>query len=46
MKGMPLGTFSDFPYTLIESEISTGDTILMMSDGFPELRISGLWPIN
>ncbi|MEN8250394.1 MAG: two-component regulator propeller domain-containing protein, partial [Bacteroidota bacterium] len=37
MKGMPLGTFSDFPYTLIESEISTGDTILMMSDGFPEL---------
>ncbi|MEN8194549.1 MAG: SpoIIE family protein phosphatase, partial [Bacteroidota bacterium] len=37
MKGMPLGTFSNFPYTLIESEINTGDTILMMSDGFPEL---------
>jgi serine phosphatase RsbU (regulator of sigma subunit) len=36
-KGMPLGTFSDFPYTLIESELSKGDTILLMSDGFPEL---------
>ena len=37
MKGMPLGTFSNFPYTLIESDLSTGDTILLMSDGFPEL---------
>jgi len=37
MKGMPLGTFSDFPYTLKNSELSPGDTILLMSDGFPEL---------
>jgi serine phosphatase RsbU (regulator of sigma subunit)/ligand-binding sensor domain-containing protein len=37
MKGMPLGTFSDFPYSKIESELSSGDTILIMSDGFPEL---------
>ena len=37
MKGMPLGTFSNFPYTLIESDLSKGDTILLMSDGFPEL---------
>ncbi|MCB0745771.1 MAG: serine/threonine-protein phosphatase, partial [Ignavibacteriae bacterium] len=37
MKGMPLGTFSDFPYTMIESNLSSGDTILLMSDGFPEL---------
>ena len=37
MKGMPLGTFNNFPYSLIESNISSGDTILMMSDGFPEL---------
>ena len=37
MKGMPLGTFNDFPYTIIESDISSGDTILLMSDGFPEL---------
>ncbi len=37
MKGMPLGTFKDFPYSLIESDLKIGDTILMMSDGFPEL---------
>jgi len=37
MKGMPLGTFDKFPYTLKNSELSPGDTILLMSDGFPEL---------
>ncbi len=40
IKGMPLGTFNDFPYSLVESSISSGDTILMMSDGFPELMNS------
>ena len=34
---MPLGTFNEFPYSLVETTISSGDTILMMSDGFPEL---------
>jgi serine phosphatase RsbU (regulator of sigma subunit)/ligand-binding sensor domain-containing protein len=37
IKGMPLGTFNDFPYSIVESDISIGDTILLMSDGFPEL---------
>jgi len=37
MKGMPLGTFNNFPYTLLKSELCKGDTILLMSDGFPEL---------
>jgi len=37
IKGMPLGTFNDFPYNLEESELNSGDTILLMSDGFPEL---------
>ncbi len=37
MKGMPLGTFSEFPYTIINNELNPGDTILLMSDGFPEL---------
>ncbi|MCB9219755.1 MAG: SpoIIE family protein phosphatase [Ignavibacteriales bacterium] len=37
IKGMPLGTFSEFPYTLIESNIKSGDAILLMSDGLPEL---------
>jgi len=37
MKGMPLGTMTDFPYVIKESELHSGDTILLMSDGFPEL---------
>lgn len=37
IKGMPLGTMQDFPYVLKESEINSGDSILIMSDGFPEL---------
>ena len=37
MKGMPLGTMGEFPYVLKESELHSGDTILLMSDGFPEL---------
>jgi sigma-B regulation protein RsbU (phosphoserine phosphatase) len=37
IKGMPLGTFNNFPYQVLESKISSGDTILLMSDGFPEL---------
>ena len=37
IKGMPLGTFNNFPYSVVESNISSGDTILLMSDGFPEL---------
>ncbi len=37
IKGMPLGTAGNFPYELRETEIRSGDTILLMSDGFPEL---------
>ncbi len=37
IKGMPLGAYVDFPYQLRETEIQSGDTILLMSDGFPEL---------
>ena len=38
MKGMPLGTMSNFPYMLKETELNEGDTILLMSDGLPELQ--------
>ena len=38
MEGMPLGTMDNFPYELKELELLTGDTILLMSDGFPELQ--------
>ncbi len=37
MKGMPLGAMTNFPYQLMEVELNIGDTILLMSDGFPEL---------
>lgn len=37
LKGMPLGAVQDFPYELRETEINPGDTILLMSDGLPEL---------
>ncbi len=37
LKGMPLGTIDKFPYQVVKTELNAGDTILMMSDGFPEL---------
>jgi serine phosphatase RsbU (regulator of sigma subunit) len=37
LKGMPLGAVQDFPYELRQTEIFSGDTILLMSDGFPEM---------
>ncbi|MBU2491577.1 MAG: SpoIIE family protein phosphatase [Bacteroidetes bacterium] len=37
LKGMPLGTMNNFPYEIREMELAKGDTILLMSDGFPEL---------
>jgi len=38
MEGMPLGTMDNFPYELKEVELIKGDTLLLMSDGFPELQ--------
>ena len=35
--GMPLGSLADASYQLWESELSAGDTFLLMTDGFPEL---------
>jgi serine phosphatase RsbU (regulator of sigma subunit) len=37
LKGMPLGSFSGFPYQLCEKKLIPGDVIILMSDGFPEL---------
>jgi serine phosphatase RsbU (regulator of sigma subunit) len=36
--GMPFGAINDFPYESREIEISSGDTLLLLSDGFPELQ--------
>jgi len=40
ISGMPLGAIKDFPYQIREIEISSGDTILLLSDGLPELKNS------
>jgi serine phosphatase RsbU (regulator of sigma subunit) len=37
LKGMPLGAVSDFPYQLRETNLNPGDTVLLLSDGLPEL---------
>ncbi len=37
IKGMPLGAVNKFPYAMRETELFSGDTILLMSDGLPEL---------
>ena len=37
---MPLGTMKNFPYEVRETSIQQGDTIVLMSDGFPELMNS------
>ena len=37
LKGMPLGAFLDFPYEERKVNLLAGDTIVLMSDGFPEL---------
>ncbi|NOX17473.1 MAG: SpoIIE family protein phosphatase [Chlorobi bacterium] len=36
-KSMPLGAMKNFPYSLEESELNAGDTIMLFSDGLPEL---------
>ena len=37
-KAMPLGTMDKFPYEIKDTTLSPGDTILLMSDGLPELE--------
>lgn len=36
IQGMPLGAMRKFSYKLIEKELKTGDTILLLTDGLPE----------
>ena len=37
LKGMPLGAVKSFPYETIDIELTTGDVVLLMTDGLPEL---------
>jgi serine phosphatase RsbU (regulator of sigma subunit) len=36
-KALPLGGVKDYQYSLSETSINPGDTLLIMSDGYPEL---------
>lgn len=36
LKGMPLGSVSEFPYQKQERTLFPGDVVVLMSDGFPE----------
>ena len=36
LKGMPLGSFAAFPYSATRIRLEPGDTVILMSDGFPE----------
>ena len=38
LKGMPLGAMKNFPYEIRKTDLSSGDTILLLSDGLPELK--------
>ena len=37
LKALPLGGTSDFEYSKTDTVLAKGDTLLLMSDGFPEL---------
>ena len=37
VKGMPLGAVESYPYEMVEIELGTGDTVILMTDGLPEL---------
>ena len=38
MQGMPLGTMDKFPYKVLDTKLKSGDTILLLTDGLPELQ--------
>lgn len=38
LKGMPLGSYTEFPYEQYEVALNQGDTVLFMSDGLLELQ--------
>jgi serine phosphatase RsbU (regulator of sigma subunit) len=38
LNGLPLGAYGQYPYQLRETQLHTGDVILLSSDGFAELN--------
>jgi serine phosphatase RsbU (regulator of sigma subunit) len=37
IKGMPLGAVESYPYETVDIELENGDTVVLMTDGLPEL---------
>ena len=37
-EAMPLGAMDKFPYEIKDSQLNPGDTVLLLSDGLPELE--------
>lgn len=46
VEGMPLGGIPRFPYQQTNVSLASGDTILLMSDGFPELLNPAREPLS
>jgi serine phosphatase RsbU (regulator of sigma subunit)/ligand-binding sensor domain-containing protein len=38
LNGMPLGAMKEFDYKVIQEKLDKGDTVLLLSDGLPELK--------
>jgi serine phosphatase RsbU (regulator of sigma subunit) len=38
LKAMPLGAMKNFPYSLYETTMEAGDTLLFLTDGLPEQK--------
>lgn len=38
LSGMPLGAMKEFDYRVIKEQLESGDSLLLMSDGLPELK--------
>ena len=38
LDGMPLGAMKDYKYQVMKEQLQSGDTLLLMSDGLPELK--------
>ena len=38
LKAVPLGSMKNFPYSLYETEMHAGDTMLLLTDGLPEQK--------
>lgn len=41
LKGMPLGAMKNFPYAVHDTQLQTGDTMLLLTDGLPEQKNTG-----